>query len=483
MDLEEGVTLGRIIGLIGGTCLLIALVRLTNMQHDDYTLKADVDVVAVHPQLTPRDAYRRGKEMYLRGHYNDALSFLENATASTTGLSAADRHQAEEYLARTRLKLARLATGDLGARGQSPETDPFAIESMTLSDQPAADPATDALRTRVERLMAQSIAAAKAGEIDEAVKLAQQAHQISKTAKLTFATNEVTPAALLQQLTGKPVATSQPRNNGRMPEWADEPAGVRTAAAVDPQNAIEFVSGNDADLSSGSPSASMNPANRKAQALGLIAAARDDLKAGRIAEARRKSLQAEELDVAYDLFDDRPELLMAEIDRRAGTKTMINAPADSPSGALASATAPSMPADPIAAATSTPTAPPNSAKAEAERLLKLAREDLKNGNYQAAQEKAQKVQQMDVAYKLFEDRPELVLNDVAANLAAANIAAADVPPAAMPKTTEAPAAGPKKAEAKDLLAKARTALAEGRVEMLAGSLDGRQLLAQHGERD
>jgi len=449
--------LGRIIGLIGGTCLLIALVRLTNLQHDDHTLKADVGVAAEHPNLTPRDAWRRGKEMYLRGHYDAALSYLENATASTSGLSVADRGQAEQYLARTRLKLAKLATGDLGARGQSPESDPFHL------DQPVADPATDAMRTRVERLMSQAIAAAKAGKVEEAIKLAQQANQIAKTANLTFAKNEWTPAALLQQLQGgKPVSApvaTKGAAKGSMPEWADEPTGVRTAAAVDPKSEIEFVVGNDAP----GPQGSMNPAARKSQALALVAAARADMKAGRLPEARRKAKQAEELDVAYDLFDDRPELLMAEIDRRAGTM-MVNAAPPPAQNPLVAATAPAMAADPGFSAKSAPPAAPNSAKAEAERLLKLARDDLRNGNLQAAQAKAEQVQQMDVAYKLFEDRPELVLNDVAANMAAANIAAADVPPAASPKSSEIPAAGPNQGQAKDLLAKARSALAEGRVD-------------------
>lgn len=450
--------MGRIIGLIGGTCLLIALVRLTNLHHDDHTLKADVGVAAAHPNLTPRDAYRRGKEMYLRGHYEAALSFLENATASTSGLSVADRGQAEQYLARTRLKIAKLATGDLTARGQSPDADPFALDT----DPPAADPATDAMRTRVERLMSQAVAAAKAGQVEEAVKLAQQANQIAKSAKLTFAKNEWTPAALLQQLQGgKPAsAPAAPKGaaKGSMPEWADEPTAVRTAAAVDPQTEIEFVSGNDAPA----PQGSLNPAARKSQALALIAAARADMKAGRLPEARRKAKQAEELDVAYDLFDDRPELLLAEIDRRAGTMT-LNAAAPAAKSPMVAATAPAMPADP--SMTMKPTSPmaPNSAKMEAERLLKLAREDLKNGNLQAAQQKAEQVQQMDVAYKLFEDRPELVLNDVAANMAAANIAAADVPPAAA-KSSEIPAIEPNKGQAKDLLARARNALAEGRVD-------------------
>ena len=458
--------MGRIIGLIGGTCLLIAVVRLTNWQHDDHTLKADVRVVS-KSDYTPREAYRRGKEMYLRGRYDDALTLLQQATASTTGLAVVDRYQAEEYLSRTQAKLASLATGETGPRGQSPDADPFGFEPAAAP----ANPVKDASRTRVERLMAQSIAAAKAGQREEAFKLAQQAFQFSKAAELKFSKNELTPAMLLQQIQSgqpisAPVAAAAPQE--KLPDWAFDTNTVKTAAAVDPMAEFDLVAGVEPKTKPAAPAAPTtkvaDATYRKNQALALIQAARVDLKAGRLDEARRKAIQAEEYDVAYDLFDDRPELVLAETDRRAGTMTVVN---NTPAKAAPAATSETE-FKPFAAATTAaaPATESSSPKAEATRLLAQAREDLKNGNIQAAQDKANAVQKMDVAYKLFEDRPELVLNDVAANMAASNIAAA--PAAAEPAVTlagiETAPAGDNKAEAKALLGRAREALAEGRVD-------------------
>ncbi len=53
----------------------------------------------------------------------------------------------------------------------------------------------------------------------------------------------------------------------------------------------------------------------KEQALGLIREARSDLKKGHLADARRKAKEALTLDVAYSVMDDRPELVLADIDR------------------------------------------------------------------------------------------------------------------------------------------------------------------------
>jgi general secretion pathway protein D len=444
--------LGRIIGLIGGTCVLIAVVRLTNLQHDDHTLRAGVDASTAYAQLSPRDAYRRGKELYLRGRYDEALPLLESATQSTTGLTIADQRQAEEYLARTRLRIAQLATG---IRGQSPDNDPFAFDPEMRA---TPDPVAEATRTRVERLMAQARAALKQGNKQEAFKLAQQANSLAKTAGVKYAPNEQSPAAFLTQLTGAPPAAAQataPAAGGVLPEWADPAAGgVRTANAVAAPPVVELIGAEAVSPTQPRTTASVS-ASPKSQAEALLTAARADLKAGRFAEARRKALQADELDVAYDLFDDRPELLIAELDRRSGTTTLA-----SPTVAATPAAAPTAVPAPDAPPTATPL---SSDKAQATRLLELAREDLKNGNYAAAQQKAEQAQQIPVAYKLFEDRPELVLNEVAAHAVAENIAQAQ--PAAGASAGNADA----KVQAKTLLSQARAALTEGRVD------DARQL--------
>ncbi|HUQ68075.1 MAG TPA: hypothetical protein VM165_01045, partial [Planctomycetaceae bacterium] len=438
--------MGRIIGLIGGTCVLIAVVRLTNLQHEDRTLRAGVEAAQSQPQLSPRDAYRRGKEAYLRGRYEESLPLLESATNAASGLTEIDRRQAQEYLGRTRLKMAQQAAG---IRAQSPDSDPFAFEPTPAAGK---NPVAEATRTRVERLMALAKVSLKQGNRQEAFKLAQQANQLAKTAGLKFAANEQSPAAMLAQLQGgaaAPVATSKPAASGKgLPEWADPAGPVTDAAATAGPSTIELLGAETVEAPAAKGSL---PPNSKAQALGLVKAARADLKANRYAEARRKALQAQELDVAYDLFDDRPELLLAEIDRRSGSSTFANSVAE---------------AAPAAAPAAQPSAA-GSDKQQATRLLELAKQDLKNGNPAAAREKAEMAQQLNVAYKLFEDRPELVMNDIAAYQASANVAQTSAT-----KAAAAQASPESKKQAKELLTQARAALTEGRVD------DARQLAVE-----
>src|SRR5690606_6492522 len=60
----------------------------------------------------------------------------------------------------------------------------------------------------------------------------------------------------------------------------------------------------------------------------LLAAARADLQAGRIDEARAKANQAATFDVTYDLFEDSPERLLAEVELAAkrGAPVAMSAP-------------------------------------------------------------------------------------------------------------------------------------------------------------
>jgi hypothetical protein len=82
--------LGRIIGLIGCTCLVIIALRMTNLQHSDHTLKGGEDRVHAGGRLSPREHYKLGKEMYLRGKYRDAVQHLDAASAATSGLTGTE---------------------------------------------------------------------------------------------------------------------------------------------------------------------------------------------------------------------------------------------------------------------------------------------------------------------------------------------------------------------------------------------------------
>lgn len=464
--------MGRIIGLIGGTCLIIALLRLTNLQHDDQTLLGGVEVAAAQPKLTPRQQYRQGKELYLRGRIDEALPLLEAATASTSGLTIVDRRDAEEYLRRTRVKIAQRATGSADIRGQPPEQDPFAAQ------QSPSTPSTDAVRTRVERWMSLAQEALSKGDKAEAISFAQRAHDIATAAKLKFGPGEPSPAAFLGRLQSQPAApAAAPKNS--VPEWAQDGASaVVTADAQEERPVIDSVA-HEAPAPAAPAKKLSTP---KEQAMALLNSAREDIKAGRFDEARRKAIEAEQLDVTYDLLDLQPRHILSVVDRATGTLTVSK---------------PGAKAAPATAAASTTAKPgPDAQKQEVQRLLQAAREDLKNGNLDGAKEKAEKAEKFDVAYKLFDDRPELVLSDIAAAMAASNIAQ-QAPPTApvaavqkpkVPASTATAAAAPTgatnpapSADAKQLLVQARKALEEGRFDdARALALQADQLKAAYG---
>ena len=68
------------------------------------------------------------------------------------------------------------------------------------------------------------------------------------------------------------------------------------------------------------------------------------------------------------------------------------------------------------------TDPDATKKQKATKLMEQARAALESGDLSTAQAKAEEANRLNVAYKLFDDLPEVVLNEVAARRAAENIA-------------------------------------------------------------
>lgn len=135
----------------------------------------------------------------------------------------------------------------------------------------------------------------------------------------------------------------------------------------------------------------------KSQAGQLLQAARQDLAAGRIADARTKAAQAASFDVAYDLFEDSPERLLGEIEA-SSKQTMVASAGKGIQGS-------------------------DALKNQAKSLLASARADLTAGRVEAAREKAMQAATIDVTYDLFEDSPERVLAETNVNSSrAANVA-------------------------------------------------------------
>ncbi|MEX2288187.1 MAG: hypothetical protein WD648_13920 [Planctomycetaceae bacterium] len=133
------------------------------------------------------------------------------------------------------------------------------------------------------------------------------------------------------------------------------------------------------------------------QAIALLAAARRDIQGGNFAAAREKALQAKELSSNYPVLEDRPELVLADIDRLSATASRERGTGLPATGQL---TQPSS----IGSSVEGQAAAKNRALA----LLEMAREDLRNGRLSEARQKVAETVRLDVPYGLFDDRPELV---------------------------------------------------------------------------
>jgi type II secretory pathway component GspD/PulD (secretin) len=145
------------------------------------------------------------------------------------------------------------------------------------------------LKEQALALLQSARADLKAGRIDAARTKAQQASGID----VTYDLFEDSPERLLTDIglasrtngpAGSPTAALPPVS---MPQASTTPAAAPTAPAT------------------------------KQQAQSLLQAARMDLRAGKMDDARAKVSQAALLDVAYDLFEDSPERLLAEIEYAA----------------------------------------------------------------------------------------------------------------------------------------------------------------------
>ena len=215
-------------------------------------------------------------------------------------------------------------------------------------------------RRKVDGLLEQSKQAATSGQPAQAMRLALQAEQVARQWNLTFEATEKSPQQWLATLQGKPSEVAVPA---------------------------------DAD-----------PATRKAIADRLLAEARDHVAAGNLEAARQRAKQAADMQVAYSVYDLRPEHVLAEVERR--TPAAPAGPSDELIANLNGFEAPksTVQSPPVQAAPES-----KSDKARAEELLSFARGALQRGDVTEARQLALEASRLDVTYSLIDDRPELVL--------------------------------------------------------------------------
>ncbi len=148
-------------------------------------------------------------------------------------------------------------------------------------------------------------------------------------------------------------------------------------------------------------------------------------------------MEAQKLDVQYGLLDEHPQHVLAEIERRSKSVVITKR------GGKA-----------------VPVASSDEGAASKEAALKLlgeARQSLAAGDVKGAKAKAAQAQDLDVAYGIFDDTPELVLQDVRNTESRASIAAS------RQTGTQNVASSGQKETALKLLSDARQALKTGDV--------------------
>lgn len=154
----------------------------------------------------------------------------------------------------------------------------------------------------------------------------------------------------------------------------------------------------DAPASATKRPVSSSSAEKKTMANSLMEQARRDLANGDLAAARDKAEQAAEIDVAYSVFDERPEKLLTEIDRQSNDTPRAQGLARTPKpNPTKSAERPSS---------------VDNDKQLAQQLLNQAQIAASQGDYEQARSLALEANELNVAYDLFDLRPEQVLAQV-----------------------------------------------------------------------
>lgn len=277
-----------------------------------------------------------------------------------------------------------------GSTTTASRTKPRAKDSARSSElaQTAPRGTANANKAKALQLMAEAKAAMAAGDLDQARAKTLAANQL----KVAFDVLEEAPHQLMAQIDD---AAMSAKGDGKM--IADATEENPFASDTAPRTA-STTGGRTGRRTSGLPS----PA-QKQRAIELLELSRAELKAGRVADAKRLALEAKEINTVYALFEDRPELVLADIEL---------AEASVPTGPGTGRRASLNQDERNVVQVAPETREPDLAKRQAVMLLKQARVDLRAGRLKEAEEKALHAEKLDATYTEFEDKPTMVLKEV-----------------------------------------------------------------------
>lgn len=133
----------------------------------------------------------------------------------------------------------------------------------------------------------------------------------------------------------------------------------------------------------------------KQQALELLRSAKELLQERRYADARLKALQAKKMDVRWNIFEEKPDNILARIELASQTTTFTPDSRSTAGGAK-------LDVNTIREAD----------RRNAQRWLSEARKDVRLGQLDDAKAKVAKVKQLELTYGPTDDTPELVLEEI-----------------------------------------------------------------------
>ncbi|MCA8991891.1 MAG: hypothetical protein KDA88_07925 [Planctomycetaceae bacterium] len=258
---------------------------------------------------------------------------------------------------------ATLANLNTASPAAQPSADPFAAQATASANEKSP-------KERASELVAMAREALRQGHLTEARDLALEAKQ----ADVTWSLLEDRPELVLTDI-------------GR-------------------QNGTEIIAASNSTTAQ--PQMTAASAGSREQALALLKEARQLMSAGQFEQAKARAEQASQMDVTFTLFDDRPDLVLQEVQtaiaRNGGTPNAFG-----PSAAMASNNA-----------------KPESAKAQAVRILNDARKAIQQGNFESATQLVAQAEQFDVAYDLLDETPERIREDLTRAIAARSTQPSDV---------------------------------------------------------
>lgn len=418
--LKEGPTLYRILGLLICSGLLTTSVWLSKRTEAQEAMQLDTNPFAqLNQNSTPASDVNRRRVSDMLAQARAALRSGNQQEALRWAMTADQfaRQQGVAFGATEQSPQKFLAE----LRGESPLQ---AGTQLTSFEQkmPETVPATpEGKREYVRQLLETARRDAKNMEFDAARAKVVQAQKIDTTYDVFDLRPEHVLAEIARMQPARPEGPSEALANMT---FEPRPAANAEAATPSPQPVPQVP--------------------QKQQALELLAAAKQALAQGHAKEARELALQAQSMEVTWGLLEERPEHLLADIGHQTGTEIFAASPAKTQQ-------------------------PQNSSQPEQQRalalsMLKDARDLMKAGEFDAAHAKAAEAQQYEVTYGLFDDRPDLVLQEVRALQARNMINQPQQSVADAYAKSQQPGNGQQKAEATALLKQARSAMRDGRLD-------------------